>query len=397
MIKKLYLYSLRFLLIGVVIFAQLCMPVSAASKNKTFGDLKNELSTLKAKKAKQENDKKQTQNEINANKNNIIKTHAELERTKEEIAALEKRVEDTNVEIEKTKELTEKILILYQELQSENIYASYITGASSMTELVTRMDAINFLTDYNERKMQELEQLVESNKKMNKEIENYQVKLDQKIIAYENANDKLADDLKELEHGALTIQQQIDVTQDQVNYYKNIGCKDSQTLIECDNLTLNNTGWLRPISKGRITSLYGYRTSPTAGASSNHKGIDIGVAEGTKVYGTAAGKVAGIVRKSSCGGNMVYIQTVVNGKPYTYVFMHLLEIWVNVGDNVTTNTVVGLSGGGSTGTKRGGYDRCTTGAHLHYGLATGYHVSNFNSYTINPPGYPGLYQWFYTR
>lgn len=398
MMKKWYIYSVRLGLIILTLLVTLLPGHEVYAKDKTFGDLKAELTVLQNKKAKQDSEKKQTQSEINANMNKKIETEAKLEKAKEEIVVLKNEVEETEEEIEKVKKITENILVLNQELQTENIYASYITGASSMTDLVMRIDVINQLTDYNEEKLTELELLIDSNERKTKEIASYQAKLDEMIVEYEAIADKLQDELAEMELGALSLQQEIDVLKEQIKYYESINCKPGQTLVECDmTSSLNNSGWLKPVSKGRITSLYGYRVSPTAGASSNHKGIDIGIAEGTKVYGTANGKVAAIVRKSSCGGNMVYVQTYVKGKPYTYVFMHLLEVHVNVGDTVTVNTVVGLSGGGSTATRNGGYDRCSTGAHLHYGLAEGHYVSAFNSHTINPPGYPGLYQWFYSR
>lgn len=364
----------------------------------TLADLKNEVKKLQAKAAEQKNKKKQTQSEINANIAAMQKANNELEDTKIKIGELNDEIERTNRDIEKVKEESKELLILYQQLESENIYMAYITGASSMTELIMRMDVINQLTDYNEQKLHELEVLISNNKKLNKELEKYQVTLDKKIIAYETSIEVLEGQVEDLEEGVVDINKQIESAQEQVKSFESIGCKDNQELLACLRVG-DNAGWLKPVPSGRITSLYGYRTSPTAGASSNHKGIDIGVAEGTKVYGTANGTVGAIVRRSSCGGNMVYIWAYVNGKKYTYVFMHLKEIWVNVGDTVKVDTVVGLSGGGSTARKNGGYDSCTTGAHLHYGLAQGgfYNSSNFNSHTINPPGYPGLYQWFYSR
>jgi murein DD-endopeptidase MepM/ murein hydrolase activator NlpD len=41
----------------------------------------------------------------------------------------------------------------------------------------------------------------------------------------------------------------------------------------------------------KLTSYYGKRTSPTAGASSFHKGIDIGAPEGTKLYAICDGEI----------------------------------------------------------------------------------------------------------
>src|SRR5699024_9681472 len=46
-----------------------------------------------------------------------------------------------------------------------------------------------------------------------------------------------------------------------------------------------------PVASPRITSGYGYRTAPTAGATSRHDGIDFGRATGTPIYASEAGTV----------------------------------------------------------------------------------------------------------
>lgn len=375
------------------------VPVMAAS-GQTLGDLKTQLKELQSKYSAQQNKKKQTEAERNANISKMNKANNDLEDTKAKITSLTEEIEKTNQDIDTVKAESEELLRLYQQLESDNIYLSYVTGASTITDMIMRMDAVSQLTKANQSKLDELELLIKSNEKLSKELDKYEDELGEKILAYEASVDALNGEIEELEEGTVSLDKQISSLKQSIKSYEDLGCKDNELLAVCLSGDINNSGWLRPVSKARITSLYGRRKSPTAGASSNHKGIDMGVSEGTKVYATAAGTVGAIVRKSSCGGNMVYIWAYVNGKPYTYVFMHLKEILVKVGDVVTTETVVALSGGGrSTASKYGGYDRCTTGAHLHYGLASGgfYNSSNFNSHTINPPGYPGLYQWFYTR
>ena len=403
MMKKNVINYLKFsflvLFIVGFISTHFAVPVMAAS-GQTLGDLRNQLKELQNKYSTQQNKKKQTEAERNANIKKKNQAEDELEDTKAKITSLTDEIEKTNQDIDAVKAESEELLRLYQQLESDNIYLSYITGASTITEMIMRMDAVSQLTDANQSKLDELELLIKSNEKLSKELDKYEGELGDKIIAYEASVDALNGEIEELEEGTVSLDKQISSLKQSIKSYEDLGCKDNELLAVCLSGDINNSGWLRPVSKAKITSLYGKRKSPTAGASSNHKGIDMGVSEGTKVYATAAGTVGAIVRKSSCGGNMVYIWAYVNGKPYTYVFMHLKEILVKVGDVVTTETVVALSGGGkSTASKYGGYDRCTTGAHLHYGLASGgfYNSSNFNSHTINPPGYPGLYQWFYTR
>ena len=90
----------------------------------------------------------------------------------------------------------------------------------------------------------------------------------------------------------------------------------------------------------------------------------------------------------------------VNGKKYTTIYGHLLKIKVSPGQAVDENTVIGLVGGETTALKNGGYDRCTTGAHLHYAITEEYHTYDFSSYTINPRvmnHYPVSFFEFFTR
>lgn len=377
---------------------------AAIKKGDTLGDLKKQLTVLLNKKKESQNKRQKTKDEIAKNKKAMEEAEYELYQAKEQVIEIEEEISISNEKIAKVKEESKELLRLLQKLKSDNVYIEYITGASTMTELIMRIDAVNRLTQYNNQRLDELEMLISSNKKMSKELVKYQETLDTKIIAYEKTIEELDDELAELVEGAVTIDEEISAMRELIKYYDDMGCKDDQDLIACVNIA-NNKSWVKPVSQGRITSLYGYRLHPTQGVWKKHNGIDIAVSEGTKVYATAAGQVGAIVRKSSCGGNMVYIWTYVNGKPYTYVFMHLLEIKVKVGDTVTIDTLVALSGGGSTASKNGGYDTCTTGAHLHYGLSEGHHfgaandlaLSKFNSYLIEPPGYPGLYQWFYSR
>ena len=98
---------------------------------------------------------------------------------------------------------------------------------------------------------------------------------------------------------------------------------------------------------------------------------------------------------------MLFIDVNVNGQSYLTYYYHLLNFNVKVGDVVTQDTVIGWVGGYSTSTSHGGYDSCTTGAHLHFGVAKGswdkYHSSPQYD-VIVPPGFPNQYGWrFYSR
>lgn len=404
--KKIVEFVSKSILILLIVFGYTFMPINASAlsvkKGQTLADLRANLKALQQEKKDSENAKKKTQNEINSTKNNIGKANKEIDNANTQIGVLTEEISKTNKEIEELKEKTEALLLLYQKFMNENEFTSYITGAKDMTELIMRMDLVNQLTAYNQEKLNELELLIRNNNKMSKELEDYQVILSEKIKIYEANIESLGRDLAELVEGAESIDSEINGVKELIDYYEKAGCKEDEDLVACVNIA-NNSGWTRPLTRGKITSPFGWRIHPTKGGWKFHNGIDIGGnGEGTNIYATAAGIVGKITRKSSCGGNMVYIWSYVKGVPYTVVYMHLLKVNVNVGDKVTTSTIIGTVGGGA-GTKS--YDKCSTGAHLHYGVSKNNHYlksksetySKFTANMIDPPNFPSYGSWFYSR
>ena len=112
--------------------------------------------------------------------------------------------------------------------------------------------------------------------------------------------------------------------------------------------------WPLSIS-GRISSGFGKRSSPTAGASTYHKGLDIAAPAGTPIVAAAEGKVV-TAAYSSSAGNYVMIS---HGNSLYTVYMHCSRLAVKEGDMVGSGQVIAYVG--STG--------ISTGAHLHFGVS----------------------------
>lgn len=94
------------------------------------------------------------------------------------------------------------------------------------------------------------------------------------------------------------------------------------------------------IGSKTITSYYGYRESPTAGASSFHSGIDIAATEGTKIIAVVEGKIT----NASWAGAGGYTITMVSGE-YTFTYCHCSpEFLVHPGENVEKGQVIGKVG-----------------------------------------------------
>lgn len=111
------------------------------------------------------------------------------------------------------------------------------------------------------------------------------------------------------------------------------------------------SNWIAPVDMSRISSGYGNRKAPLAGASTNHQALDIAVPIGTPVAAPAAGKVT-FAGPRGRGGNSVIIE---HADGITTGYAHLDSIDVKVGDQVAQGAIFAKSG--NTGN--------STGAHLH--------------------------------
>ena len=118
-------------------------------------------------------------------------------------------------------------------------------------------------------------------------------------------------------------------------------------------------------SSGRITSGFGGRTSPTRGASTNHKGIDISASTGASIVAAADGEVV-IATYSYSAGNYIMID---HGGGVSTVYMHCSSPCKQGAEGEKGQTIARV---GSTG--------YSTGSHLHFGIRSG------GSY-VNPSNY----------
>ena len=112
-------------------------------------------------------------------------------------------------------------------------------------------------------------------------------------------------------------------------------------------------GWPLPgISK--VSSKFGPRTPPCAGASSYHGGIDIGAASGTPIMSYAAGTVVQNVSWHKSAGNYIKID---HGNGVASRYLHMVQPSpLAVGTQVQAGQEVGKVGNTGVG----------TGAHLHF-------------------------------
>lgn len=374
-----------------VLFIIICFSLFiCCPKAKSLKQLKDELARDEKNKAALIQKSKEIQGKIDSMNAKMKTLEIEINSNEDKIKKSKEEIESLTVEIESKKKEIDSLMGFFQITNEDNIYMEYVFQAKSLSDLLYRETIVEQLTKYNNDLIDEMYNMIEQNKQLQIDL-NKQIKDSESSI---NTLEKLLKeyglDMNDLDEEKRDIEADIKARKLEIKgyekTYKENGCKETVDLSVCVKVPLS-TGFIRPLVKGVITSEYGMRYHPTRKVYTMHNGVDIGGnSTGTKVYSAAPGRVNKIVKKSKCGGNMVYIQHSVNGKQYRTVYMHLHSIKVKVNDIVTLTTVIGTVGGGES------YDGCSTGPHLHFGFLKGwegYTYYNPRNY-VNFPKY-GVY------
>ncbi len=320
--------------------------------------------------------------EIEKVKRTIAETQAKIETTEKEIQELQEEIERCNREIEKKDKESKKIMEYYQVENGNNAYLEYVFGAISITDMIYRMSVVEQLTDYNDKVMKELKQLIETNKKKTEELNKKTEELKELKKKLESEKERIEQEVSGVEGTVPSTKGQIALYQQRVNYYKGRGCKSNDVIgVTCDRpppasggggnvpagAVIGPNGFRFPVNGGRISWGYG---------SGGHKGVDITRGCGTPIYAVAPGRVYYKGNTlDNYGAYMVMIVHNVNGKLVFSQYAHVLpNIPVSVGQDVDIGTVVAYMG--STG--------YSTGCHLHLEMSQncgwGYNCS-YNNYT----------------
>lgn len=372
----------------IVIFTLFCfliIPITTKASAQTLQDLYDEKAEIQKKIDEKKHEIELTEEEYKRKEQEIYNIEAEIEKLSEEIQEANKEIVRLEKEIEEKKIETDNILVFLQLSNGEKSYLEYVFKAKSFTDFIHRVSVVEQLSKYNKEQINEMNNLITKNNELKKKNEETIKKQEAKKVEVRQLLKELGSKITRLNEEALKPEEELEQKQMEIDAAEEAGCKRTDKLNVCMGM-ITATGFLRPLERGSITSNYGYRIHPVTGLPQNtHTGIDIGGnAEGTPVYPVANGVVYYKMYRSDCGGNRLYIKHLVNGKEYTSLYMHLLSFAdIKVGDIVRYDQVVGYVGGGSTAKQNGGYDKCTTGAHLHLTMCNG-HTTNHTAYMFNP-------------
>ena len=352
--------------------------VRPAYAAKTAAELEEEqrkaaqIAALEQKKKEQQEKLKELEKQIaeaKAKKEDVMVTKNLLDQRNqlllEQIDDTQNQIDDAAAQIARYELLEQEQYELFcQQVRSEEergslSYLSVLFKATSMADLLNRMEFVNEVAEYNKTLIAAMKETRENIKAEKTEMEAKEAKLGEqqnelqgKLDETTNLMNEYAADQRELE--------KLYAAEEAAG--KAIVAEINRLMAESD-VVPSAEGFIWPVTTSRkISSPQGNRVSPGNGiGSSNHKGVDIcNVSYSSKIYATKSGKVliASMPYSDPDGGSSGYGNYVVidHGGGMSTLYAHMSIVKVSVGQYVSKGDVIGVTG--NTG--------ASTGPHLHY-------------------------------
>lgn len=371
--------------------------VRPAYAAKTAAELEEEqrkaaqIAALEQKKKEQQEKLKELEKQIaeaKAKKEDVMVTKKLLDQRNqlllEQIDDTQNQIDDAAAQIARYELLEQEQYELFcQQVRSEEergslSYLSVLFKATSMADLLNRMEFVNEVAEYNKTLIAAMKETRENIKAEKTEMEAKEAQLGEqqgelqgKLDETTKLMNEYAADQKALEQMHAAEEKAADEIDAQI-----------ARLIADSDVVPGSEGFIWPVSTSKmISSPIGSRVAPGGFGSTNHKGVDIcNVGYTSSVYATKSGRVL-LTNSSGWGGGYGNYVVIDHGGGLTTLYAHMSVVKVSPGDTVSQGTVIGVTG--NTG--------ASTGPHLHYEVRTTT-IVNGKSVTVyqNPLNYlPG--------
>ena len=323
-----------------------------------ISDAKKKQEELEAQKKAKEAEKDSLAETLNG----VIK---EMEEAKEKLDAKQIEIIEAQDELDVAKinenEQYEsmKLRIKYMYENGNSQFIEILLTSSDITDFLNKAEYIQQVSDYDRQQLVEFQKVVKQvedkeaqlkkeeeeltalqNSLINKQTEVEQM-LTEKNAEISTLESEIGDNSSKLKD--LIAKAEAAKAQQQQSYNNQGGGTPGPSHVSGNG----QLSW--PVDSRRITSYYGKRPVPVAGATSNHDAIDIGASQGAPVYAADGGTVT-TASYGYNGGRGNYIM-VNHGNGIVTRYQHLSTIYVSVGQSVSRGQNIGAVG--STGASSG--------------------------------------------
>lgn len=335
----------------------------ADSVRQEWNDLQNqieekreEMNALEAELKKVKKDKANTQYEKTLLDQRNAALQAEINLLQEQMGVTEQCIA-ANLELEKEQTALFHDQIRMEEERGVSSYWSVLFKATSFADLVSRIDFINEIVEYERSIIEGLRATRDQLAADREMLEQQNKDMDAAVVTLEH---KIADSMKLLAEYTATeegMQAEYDAIKAEADALDDLieAAEKKAAELGLTDIAGTTGGYAWPCSSIRwITSKFGGRNSPGGIGSTNHKGVDIGTPMNTPILAAKSGTVTW----ASWNGGYGHCVIIYHGQGNSTLYGHLNSYACQVGDTVSQGDLIAYSGTSGN----------STGPHLHFGI-----------------------------
>lgn len=362
--------ALSFLLVLV-----LCLGMAIQANATEISETQKKAEELEKKKKDAEKEKQSLEKQLESIVSEMEGTKTKIEEKETEISAKEEELIQAKVdENDQYESMKKRIKYMYENGNAQ--FVEILCESKNIGEFLNNAEYITTISEYDRNMLVEFQAVVkdveEQEAALQAEYDELETMQNDLITKQDNVTELMETKDAEIEQ----ISSDLGDTKDKLSELQAAAAAAERKQQEKNSGYSNNAGASVITGNGifthpcpgytYISSEFGYREQPIAGASTNHKGMDFAAPTGTPIYVAASGTVTS-ASYSGNAGNMIVIN---HGNGLQTYYMHCNSMYVRAGQTVSKGQNIGAVG--STGN--------SSGPHLHFQVMQ-------NGTPVNPRNY----------
>lgn len=362
--------ALSFLLVLV-----LCLGMAIQANATEISETQKKAEELEKKKKDAEKEKQSLEKQLESIVSEMEETKTKIEEKETEISAKEEELIQAKVdENDQYESMKKRIKYMYENGNAQ--FVEILCESKNIGEFLNNAEYITTISEYDRNMLVEFQAVVkdveEQEAALQAEYDELETMQNDLITKQDNVTELMETKDAEIEQ----ISSDLGDTKDKLSELQAAAAAAERKQQEKNSGYSNNAGASVITGNGTFThpcpgytyisSEFGYREQPIAGASTNHKGMDFAAPIGTPIYAAASGTVTS-ASYSGNAGNMIVIN---HGNGLQTYYMHCNSMYVRAGQTVSKGQNIGAVG--STGN--------SSGPHLHFQVMQ-------NGTPVNPRNY----------
>lgn len=362
--------ALSFLLVLV-----LCLGMAIQANATEISETQKKAEELEKKKKDAEKEKQSLEKQLESIVSEMEGTKTKIEEKETEISAKEEELIQAKVdENDQYESMKKRIKYMYENGNTQ--FVEILCESKSIGEFLNNAEYITTISEYDRTMLVEFQAVVkdveEQEAALQAEYDELETMQNDLITKQDSVTELMETKDAEIEQ----ISSDLGNTKDKLSELQAAAAAAERKQQEKNSGYSNNAGASVITGNGTFThpcpgytyisSEFGYREQPIAGASTNHKGMDFAAPTGTPIYAAASGTVTS-ASYSGNAGNMIVIN---HGNGLQTYYMHCNSMYVRAGQTVSKGQNIGAVG--STGN--------SSGPHLHFQVMQ-------NGTPVNPRNY----------